>query len=224
MREETIRFVQKHKLIAIVRGVAGEEKLLALASALLAGGIRLLEVTFDQNKPESFAATEQGIAALCGAFGDALCVGAGTVMSPAQVRLAARAGARYIISPHCSQAVIRETRRLGLVSMPGAMTPTECASAHAWGADFIKLFPAGTLGEAYLRAIRAPLRHLRFLAVGGISAADIPAFLAAGAQGFGVGGNLVNQAWLDAGESEKITRLAAQYVAALSQTDTAKPA
>ncbi|MDR2647403.1 MAG: bifunctional 4-hydroxy-2-oxoglutarate aldolase/2-dehydro-3-deoxy-phosphogluconate aldolase [Oscillospiraceae bacterium] len=206
--------ILQSKLIAIVRGLP-EKHLLTLADALLAGGISLMEITFDQRNPETWQTTAAGIASLEKSFGGAICAGAGTVMTLEQLRLAADAGARYIISPNADADIIRATKGLGLVSMPGAMTPTECAAAHNAGADFIKLFPAGVLGADYLKAIKAPLAHLQFMAVGGVSVANIPAFIAAGAVGFGIGGNLVNKAWIEAGETSKITALARAYADAV---------
>lgn len=211
MRERTIAEILSKKFIAIVRGV-GAEHIRPLAGALAAGGVPLVEVTFDQRDPASFAGTAGAIAALAAMEG--ILPGAGTVMTPEQVNLAARAGALYIISPNADEAVIRETRRLGLVSLPGVMTATECVNAHAWGADMLKLFPAGALGAEYLKALKAPLGHMRFLAVGGINAANVPEFLAAGAEGFGVGGNLVNREWIAAGAFGRITAAAAEMVRA----------
>ncbi|MDR2524640.1 MAG: bifunctional 4-hydroxy-2-oxoglutarate aldolase/2-dehydro-3-deoxy-phosphogluconate aldolase [Oscillospiraceae bacterium] len=213
MREQTIAKILEKKFIAIVRGISPAH-ICALAEALCAGGIPLIEVTFDQSRPDAFTETTEAIAALA-AMGGEILPGAGTVMTPAQVRMAAEAGAKYIISPHADEAVIRETRRLGLVSLPGVMTPTECANAHTWGADLMKLFPAGVLGAEYLKALKAPLRHLHFLAVGGVSAANIPALIKAGAEGFGVGGNLVNRAWIEAGAFDKITAAAREIVEAI---------
>ena len=93
----------------------------------------------------------------------------GTVLTTAEVQQAVDAGARYIISPNVNPDVIRETKRLGAVSIPGALTPTEVATAYAYGADFVKLFPAGELGLSYIKAIRAPLAHIPMLAVGGVN-------------------------------------------------------
>jgi len=216
MRDEIIAQILEKKLIAIVRGLP-EDQAVPLAGALLAGGITLIEVTFNQANPASFPRTAGAIAAIRGAFGDAMRVGAGTVMSPAQLRLAYDAGAGFIISPNVDEAVIRGTRELGLVSLPGCMTPTECAAAHTYGADFIKIFPAGVLGPGYIKALRAPLSHLKFLAVGGVDCTNIPDFLRAGALGFGVGGNLVNKDWIAAGAFDKITALAGEYVRAAAR-------
>jgi len=215
MRDIIIDAILNGKLIAIVRGM-DEEQIVPIAEAIRAGGIKMLEVTFNQSKPESFEATARSIKAIRNAFGEEGFAGAGTVLTLEQLRLAAEAGAQYIISPDTNPDIIMKTRELGLVSIPGAMTPGECVVAHNAGADFVKLFPLGNLGAGYLKAIRAPLSHIRFLGVGGINDKNAAEFLAARAAGFGVGGNLVNKEWIDAGRFDLITSLAAKYVEAVS--------
>ena len=137
--------------------------------------------------------------------------GAGTVTSLQMLELAKNAGARFVVSPDTNEAVIRATVAAGMVSMPGALTPTEIVTAHSCGADFVKLFPAGTQGTAYFKAVTAPLNHIRLLAVGGVNEKNIGDFLSAGAVGAGVGGNLVNKTWIANGEFEKITALARAF-------------
>lgn len=210
MREKVIDEILNGKLIAIVRGM-DENQIVQIAMAIKAGGISMLEVTFNQSDPGSFESTARSIKAVREAFGEDGFAGAGTVITPEQLELAAGAGAQYIISPDANPVIIKKTRELGLVSIPGAMTPTECVAAHNAGADFVKLFPLGNLGAGYLKAIRAPLSHIRFLGVGGISDKNAGEFLKAGAVGFGVGGNLVNKEWIDAGRYDLITELASKY-------------
>jgi len=217
MRDLIIQQILEQRIIAIVRGLP-ETQAVPLAGALLAGGIGLIEVTFNQAAPESFGATARAIAAIREAYGGKMRVGAGTVMTPEQLRMAYDAGAGFIISPNVDEAVIRETRALGLVSLPGCMTPSECAAAHSYGADFIKIFPAGVLGPGYFKALLAPLAHLKFLAVGGVDCSNIPDFLRAGALGFGVGGNLVNKDWIAAGQFDLITAAAREYVKAVGNS------
>ena len=214
MREKVIAEVLRGKLIAIVRGM-DEEQILPIAMAIREGGIRMLEVTFNQANPDSFASTARSIQAIRKEFGEDGYAGAGTVITAEQLELAAEAGAQYIIAPDANVEIIKKTRELGLVSMPGAMTPSECVAAHNAGADFVKLFPLGNLGAGYLKAIRAPLSHIKFLGVGGINEKNAGEFLKAGAVGFGVGGNLVNKEWIDAGRFDLITGLAAKYVEAV---------
>ncbi len=211
MREEVIAKIQEEKIIAIVRGV-GAEACRKVADALYEGGIRLMEITFDQKDPASFAATGGAIRAIGEAYAGRMLVGAGTVTSVELVELAASAGARYIISPDVNVDVIRRTRELEMVSLPGAMTPTEVMTAHNAGADFVKLFPAGNLGVSYIKAIRAPISHVKLLAVGGVNEDNVAEFLHAGLVGAGVGGNLANKKWIEAGEYHKITETARKLV------------
>ena len=211
MREYTIEQVLEHKAVAIVRG-ASVEDCLKVADALYAGGIRLMEITFNQKNPASFADTAKAISAIAERYEGRMLVGAGTVTTPELVEIAANAGARFIISPDTNPAVIKKTRELGLVSMPGALTPTEVLVAHNAGADFVKLFPVGNLGASYLRALCAPISHVRMLAVGGVNEENVAEFLSAGAYGVGVGGNLANKKWIEAGEFDKITAVAKKLV------------
>jgi 2-dehydro-3-deoxyphosphogluconate aldolase/(4S)-4-hydroxy-2-oxoglutarate aldolase len=211
MRDKVIERITNTKIIAIARGME-ESAIIPLAEALSAGGISMMEITFNQAKPESFESTATGIRALREKFDEKLLVGAGTVITPDLVDLAFNAGALYIVSPDTNTEVIKHTRELGLVSLPGAMTPTECLAAHNAGADFVKFFPASDLGPGYLKAIRAPLSHIRFLAVGGINEKNAADYIRAGAEGLGVGGNLVNKDWIAAGEWDRITALARTLV------------
>ena len=170
-----------------------------------------MEVTFDQAEgPEE---TLRSLRIIHQQFPEEILLGAGTVMTAGQVKAAAAAGAGYIISPNTDRAVIETTKELGLISIPGAFTPTEAATAYAWGADVVKLFPAGLLGPAYIKALTGPLPHIPFMAVGGIDAQNMNDFLRAGAVGVGVGGNLVDKKRIAAGKFQEITDLALQYKA-----------
>lgn len=210
MREQIIQKVLQRKLIAIVRGVYGED-CLNLAKALYEGGIELMEVTFDQSKPECLTQTSDTVKLLREQMGNKMAIGAGTVTSLEMLKLAKEAGAQFIVSPDTNEAVIRTTVAGGMVSMPGAMTPTEIMKAHSYGADFVKMFPVGNLGASYVKAVCAPINHIRLLAVGGVNEKNVKDFLRAGAVGAGVGGNLVNKQWIAAGEFEKITALAREF-------------
>lgn len=214
MRESIIDLIEKEKIIAIVRG-AEPEQCEAVAKALYAGGIRLMEITYDQRRPESWQATANAIGALARECEGRMFVGAGTVTSPELVELTAKAGGAFIISPDTDVAVIKKTRELGLVSMPGAMTPSEIKTAHNAGADFVKLFPVGSLGAGYLKAVKAPLSHIKLMAVGGVNEENAAEFLKAGAAGLGVGGNLAKKAWIEAGEYDRLTAAAKALVEAV---------
>ena len=169
IRDNILNAVEREQIIAILRGLP-QEQCISVAQALYEGGIRMIEVTFDQKSPESFVTTADTIGAIKQHMGDKILVGAGTVTSVALVNLAADAGAKYIISPDVNTRVIEQTRNRDLVSMPGAMTPSEVMTAHVAGADFVKLFPAEQLGMPYIKALRGPLGHIPMLAVGGADA------------------------------------------------------
>ena len=216
MRDQVIQQIEQEKIIAIVRGV-GPEQCMKVADALYAGGIRLMEITYNQKDPASFQATADAISAITKAYEGRMFVGAGTVTTPELVELTAKAGGKFIISPDTNADVIRRTRELDMVSMPGALTPTEIMTAHRAGADYVKLFPAGDLGPNYVKAVRAPISHVKMTAVGGINEKNMADFLKAGVCGFGIGGNLANKAWIEAGEFDKITETARAMVAVVKE-------
>ncbi len=209
---EIMELIEQNRVIAIVRGMHPDQ-MAPLARALERGGIRMMEITFNQNAPETFQNTVNAIRTLSQNMRD-MAIGAGTVMTLEQLHMAADAGARYIISPDVNPALIAETKRLGLTSLPGAMSPTEIVTAWNAGADAVKVFPIGDLGVGYLKAIRAPLSHIPLIAVGGVNERNCADFLRAGAIGVGVGGQLVNREWIDAGEFYKIASLAGKIAQA----------
>ena len=211
MREQTIKAIEKEKLIVIVRGVE-REYLIPLAEAMYAGGIRLMEITYDASGKTSDEVTAENIALLAKHFGERMMIGAGTVLTEKQVELTKNAGGRFIISPNTDVNVIEKTKELGMVSIPGALTPTEAQTAHLAGADFVKLFPLDAMGASYLKAITAPLSHIKFLAVGGIDENNMEKYWKAGAKGFGVGSNIVKKEWAREGRFHEITALAKAYV------------
>ena len=209
--QSTIDKILEHKIIAIVRGV-GKENIVKLGSALLEGGVKLIEVTFNQKDKDNLINTPLLIKTLIDTFGDKICVGAGTVMTEEQVEAAFNAGAKYMISPNTNEKVIKKTKELGAVSIPGALTPSESANAYEYGADFVKLFPAGNLGTGYIKSVCAPLNHIPFLAVGGINEVNVGDFMKTGIKGVGVGGNLCNLKLIENNEFDKITNSAKEYI------------
>ena len=207
MAQSVLERIYEEKIIAIVRGIPSG-KIAALAQALAEGGVSCIEVTFDQTNPEE---TLTSLRTIKSELGDRICLGAGTVMTVEQVEQAAQAGAEYMISPNLDEEVIRATKALGKVSIPGAMTPTETAFAYQCGADIVKLFPAGLLGPAYIKAVKAPLKHIPVSAVGNITIENCADFIQAGAVGVGVGGNLVSALLVKEGCFSQITATARAY-------------
>ena len=213
-RSAVIDTLLESKILLIVRGYTAGQ-LVRIGEAAYAGGIREMEVTFDQRKIVPDSETARMITALAEAFRGRMHVGAGTVMTPEQVRIAGEAGAEFIVSPDSCEPVIAETRRLGLVSMPGAFTATEAAMAHRWGADFVKLFPGGALGPKYLKDLATPLSHIRFLAVGGVTLENIRAYGQAGAKGYGISTGIIRREWVEAEDYAAITGQTRRYYAAM---------
>lgn len=211
MREQIINTIEKEKIIVIVRGVE-KEKLIPLAEAMYVGGIRLLEVTYSANGKVSDEETAENIGILAKHFEGRMYIGAGTVLTEKQVELTAKVGGKFIISPDTCPEVIRKTRELGLVSMPGALTPSEMQIAHRNGADFVKLFPITNLGASYVKAVKAPLSHLKILAVGGVDENNIAEYLKAGINGFGLGSNIIDKKKIAENDWAGITNLAKKYV------------
>lgn len=213
-RKNVIHTMAREKLIAIIRN-PDEETLLPAVRALYNGGVRMVEVTFDRsgNTPrEKTARLIQYIKE-----NTSLLVGAGTVTSKEELELAAGAGASYIISPNCDVEIIKATRRLGLVSIPAAYTPSEIAAAIKAGADYVKIFPADDLPRGYIKALKAPLSDAKLLAVGGVTQANAKKFLADGFDGIGVGSNLYCKELIAARNFNALENLAKEYVSAVKK-------
>ena len=205
---ELLSCLRQDKLIAICRGAEGES-LLSLAAAICAGGIRFIEVTFQQEREDCADLARQNIKALCDMPG--IIPGAGTVLSPDQVRAAYEAGAKYIVSPNTDPAVIAETKRLGLISIPGALTPSEIMAAHNAGADLVKLFPTATMGLKYFKDLRAPLSHIGLVVTAGITPDNLGDYLKAGAFAAGISSPLCDKELMAAGDFAEITRRARAF-------------
>ena len=199
-------------IITIIRGLSPDcaEK---TVEAIHAGGLHLAEITFDQTAPPKV--TADIIRTLSRQFEGKVLIGAGTVMTLEQIHAAYNAGAAYIISPNADSSVIRETKRLGLLSMPGAYTATEVARCYAEGADIVKVFPSDSAGPGYIKALRGPLHHIPLAAVGGVNLDNIRDFFDAGACCVGIGSNIVSKQAVQAGDFDRIRLLAAAYAAKL---------
>lgn len=208
--ENIIKQIEENKIIVIVRGVE-REYLISLVQAMYDGGIRLVECTYDASGKTSDEEIAENIRLLAEHFAGKMLVGAGTVLTEKQVELTASAGGKFIISPDTNADIIKKTKQLGLVSMPGALTPTEVAFAMRSGADFVKLFPVNMFGPEYIKALKAPLSHVRLLAVGGVSDSNMSDYFNAGAVGIGVGSSIINKKMIVSGDFKGITELAKKY-------------
>jgi 2-dehydro-3-deoxyphosphogalactonate aldolase len=192
-------------LIAILRGVEPHEAV-AVGRALIAAGFCAIEVPLNSPQPL------QSIERLAVALGERALIGAGTVLEPADVERIAGAGGRLIVMPHADHAVIRAAKAQGLLCVPGVATPTEAFGALAAGADALKLFPAEALPPAVVKAWRAVLpADVWVLPVGGITPESMVAYLAAGANGFGLGSALYQRGMSAAAVDARAERFAAAF-------------
>lgn len=200
-------FILTHQVVAISRKVYRED-LLKAAACIKEAGIRIMEITFDQSSPTCLKDTADSIAALKEAFQGEMCFGAGTVMTKQQVKAAANAGADFALAPNTDPEVIRTMKDEGLIAVPGALTPSEIATAYNCGGDIIKLFPASTLGFDYVKAFRAPISHVPLMAVGGVSPENVCSFLNAGFCSVGIGSNIINEKRVAQGAFDEIKEAA----------------
>ena len=215
MKNKVIKAIEENKIIAILRGIP-DDKLIPLTEALYEGGIRLLEITYSADGSTIDTDTANNIKKLASHFENRMYIGAGTVLTEEQVRLTKDAGGLFIISPNRDEKVIKETNAQGLVSIPGALTPSEVVEAHNMGADFVKLFPVSNLGSEYVKALKAPLSHIKLLAVGGINENNMQEYLNAGAIGFGLGSNIADKKLLAQNDYEGITSAVKKFYKVLS--------
>jgi 2-dehydro-3-deoxyphosphogluconate aldolase/(4S)-4-hydroxy-2-oxoglutarate aldolase len=175
-------------VVAIVRR-RPPERLAALAAALMHGGIRAIEITFDGDDALTSIASLATRAG--GPGGSALLVGAGTVLDVDAATRAVEAGAGFLVSPHLDEAIVRWAVDAGVPVMPAAMTPTEVLAAWRAGASAIKVFPASAVGPSFVRELAGPLPGIPLVPTGGLTAASLGEFVAAGAIAVGLGGGLL---------------------------------
>ena len=209
----TFERIRVGRIITIIRGL-GLDDAGKTVEAIHAGGLGLAEVTFDQTAVPSI--TGNMIRSLSREFKNRVLFGAGTVMTMEQLYTAYEAGAAFIISPNSDLSIIRETTRLGMLSMPGAFTATEIAQCYEAGADIVKIFPSDSAGPDYIKALRGPLPHIPIAAVGGVNLENITSFFLAGACCVGIGSNIVDKQAVAQHNFDAVRSLAAAYAAKTS--------
>jgi 2-dehydro-3-deoxyphosphogluconate aldolase / (4S)-4-hydroxy-2-oxoglutarate aldolase len=204
-KAEVLKSMCEIGLVPVLRAES-EEQALALAAAIAAGGVSVLEITM----------TVPGAIRVMGRLAKErpdILIGAGTVLDAETARMCILEGAQFVVSPALNLKTIEMCHRYGVAVLPGALTPTEIVTAWEAGADVVKVFPASALGGAkYLKSVKAPLPQVELIPTGGVSQATAAEFLEAGAFALGVGADLVNVKAIAEGRPETVTENARKYL------------
>jgi 2-dehydro-3-deoxyphosphogluconate aldolase/(4S)-4-hydroxy-2-oxoglutarate aldolase len=204
-KSEIISRLTNPGIIAVVRAQSAEQ-VLPLSDALIAGGVIAIEITM--TTPNALAAIREARQKL----GDRALVGVGTVLDIETCRAALAAGAQFVVTPIHRPEFVPIVHAADRPIMLGAYSPTEAQLAHEAGADFIKIFPADGLGPGYIKALRAPLPHLRIVPTGGVDAQNVADFFKAGCMAVGAGSSLVSTKILQEANWPELTRRAKEFV------------
>lgn len=205
-RTEIIKQIEDLGIVPVVRAASADEAMRAI-DAIREGGISVLEITM--TVPGAVKVIEE----VAKRYGSEATVGAGTVLDPETARVCILAGAQFVVSPALNLDTIALCRRYGVPIMPGALTPTEVVTAWAAGADFVKVFPCGSVGGAsYIKNLKGPLPQIKMIPTGGVSLKTAADFIKAGASALGVGTDLVDVKAIRSGEANVVTERARQFV------------
>ncbi|EMA61194.1 bifunctional 4-hydroxy-2-oxoglutarate aldolase/2-dehydro-3-deoxy-phosphogluconate aldolase [Halorubrum lipolyticum] len=202
---ETLSRLVDSGVVAVLRGVEADQ-LIGITEALREGGVTAVEITADT--PD----VAEKLGEVAGSFDDEVVVGTGTVLDSETARTTLMAGAEFVVSPSLHEDVIETCNRYGAVSAPGVMTPTEAVRGYEAGADFVKVFPAKTVGPAHLGAMKGPLGQIPMMPTGGVGPGNAADYIEAGAFAVGAGGALVDYDAAERGDYESITETAREFV------------
>lgn len=206
-KSEIISTLLNPGIIAVVRAKSPEQ-VIPLSEALLAGGVVAIEITM--TTPKAILAIHEASQK----FGSRALIGVGTVLTPETCREAIAAGAEFVVSPITRPEIAKVAQAANKPVMLGAYTPTEAQTAYEAGSDFIKIFPADGLGPNYIKALHAPLPHLKIVPTGGVHLHNVADFLEAGCVALGVGSSLVTSQIMKDSDWPALTKLAGEFVAA----------
>jgi len=202
---ETLSRLADTGVVAVLRGVEADQ-LIGITEALREGGVTAVEITADT------PGVAEKLRQVTGSFDDEVVVGTGTVLDSETARTTLMAGAEFVVSPSLHEDVIETCNRYGAVTAPGVMTPTEAVRGYEAGADFVKVFPAKTVGPAHLGAMKGPLGQIPMMPTGGVSPDNAGDYVEAGAFAVGAGGALVDYDAAERGDYEEITETAREFI------------
>jgi 2-dehydro-3-deoxyphosphogluconate aldolase / (4S)-4-hydroxy-2-oxoglutarate aldolase len=204
-KADVLEKVEELGLLAVIRGPS-PELTVKMVEALVAGGVSGIEITYSTPNAEEVVRT------LYGKFGQSIVLGMGTLTKPEQALSAKAAGANFLVSPICEPDLVREMVLSGLLTMAGALTPTEVIQAYNLGADIIKIFPGSLGGPAYIKALKGPFPYIPMMPTGGVSAGNVKEWFATGVVAVGAGSELCPPQLAKEGKFGEITKRAAEFV------------
>ena len=207
-KQETLQQLKENGLVAVIRGPS-PELTVKMVEALVAGGVYGIEITY------STPNAAEVVRLLSQTFGEKIVLGMGTLTVPAQVDEALAAGARFLVSPMCEPVLGKAMVASGVPVMIGALTPTEIFTAYQIGSDVVKLFPGSLTGPSYVKALKGPFPYIPIMPTGGVSAANVGEWFAAGVFGVGAGSELCPPNLAKEGRFEEISQKAAGFVQAV---------
>jgi 2-dehydro-3-deoxyphosphogluconate aldolase/(4S)-4-hydroxy-2-oxoglutarate aldolase len=209
-KAETLECIQQIGLLAVIRGPSAALTV-KMVEALVAGGVRGIEITY------STPSAEDVVRELSQTFGDQILLGMGTLTRPEQAESAKAAGAQFLVSPVCEAGLLKAMVDTGMVTMAGALTPTEVFQAYSLGADVVKIFPGSLGGPAYIKALKGPFPYIPMMPTGGVSATNAAEWFAVGVVAVGAGSELCPPALAKAGAFDDIRQHAADFVRVIDQ-------
>lgn len=204
-KTEMLGKVKELGLLAVIRGPSAELTV-KMVEALIAGGVLGIEITY------STPNAEQVVRTLSKMFGSRIVLGMGTLTKPEQTLSAKEAGANYLVSPVCEPVLVKSMVDSGLLTMAGALTPTEVLQAYNLGSDVVKIFPGSLGGPAYVKALKGPFPYIPMMPTGGVSASNVAEWFATGVVAVGAGSELCPPQLAKEGKFDEITRRAAEFV------------
>lgn len=209
-KQEKVKLLKDSGVVAVVRRPP-YDKAVRITDALVAGGVRALEITVDSDRALEL------IALLNERYGEKVLVGAGTVLDAQTAEKAIEAGAQFIFSPVLDEETVTTTIRHEVISIPGVMTPTEVWQGYRMGADLLKIFPGSSLGVNYIKELSAPLGQIPMMPTGGVTLDNVAEFIRAGAVAVGLGSSLLDKRAVEEERYQDITKRAEQFIQAIHQ-------
>jgi len=209
-KEKTLNRIKELGLLAVLRGHS-PELTIKMVDALIAGGVYGIEVTY------STPGADDVVCSLVEKYGDAICIGMGTLTTPAQANEALQAGAQFLVSPHVDTDLAHAMTATGLPVMMGALTPGEVWRSYTLGSDVVKLFPGSLGGPAHMKALKGPFPDIPMMPTGGVDKSNLGAWFAAGAVAVGAGSQLCPPNLATQGRFDEITEIAREFVIAIAE-------